>query len=71
MSLNPQELLRRAEEHQAERLRIEIVGLREQLEQEVAARGQLQAQLDSRCDDSRKRGPGTGLLYPRPFRQLQ
>ncbi|XP_019354726.1 rab GTPase-binding effector protein 2 isoform X3 [Alligator mississippiensis] len=47
-----QELLRRAEEHQAERLRIEIVGLREQLEQEVAARGQLQAQLDSRCDDS-------------------
>ncbi|XP_074854569.1 rab GTPase-binding effector protein 2 isoform X2 [Carettochelys insculpta] len=50
--------LRQSSEHQSERLRIEIVALREQLEEEEAARARLQgvleAQLGAQREESRK-----------------
>lgn len=50
--------LRRASEHHSERLRIEIVTLRERLDEEEAARARLQgvleAQLGAQREESRK-----------------
>uniref|UniRef100_A0ACB8EWK6 Uncharacterized protein n=1 Tax=Sphaerodactylus townsendi TaxID=933632 RepID=A0ACB8EWK6_9SAUR len=41
----------RSSEHQAERLRIEIVSLRERLDQEMAARSELQGKLDGEREE--------------------
>uniref|UniRef100_A0A8C8REA3 Rab GTPase-binding effector protein 2 n=1 Tax=Pelusios castaneus TaxID=367368 RepID=A0A8C8REA3_9SAUR len=46
--------LRRANEHQDERLRIEIVSLRERLEEEEAARARLQGVLETQLGDQRE-----------------
>ncbi|XP_075773858.1 rab GTPase-binding effector protein 2 isoform X3 [Pelodiscus sinensis] len=46
--------LHRSSEHQSERLRIEIVTLRERLEEETAARARLQGVLEAQREESRK-----------------
>ena len=52
-----------AREHEAERLRIEIVTLREALEEETAARASLEGQLRVQREET---GEGGGGEPPRP-----
>ncbi|XP_074854574.1 rab GTPase-binding effector protein 2 isoform X7 [Carettochelys insculpta] len=49
--------LRQSSEHQSERLRIEIVALREQLEEEEAARARLQGVLEAQLGAQREESP--------------
>lgn len=46
----------RCAEHQAERLRIEIVSLREKLDQEIAARSGLQGELEKEREEKGRWG---------------
>lgn len=52
-----------AQEHEAERLRIEIVTLREALEEETAARASLEGQLRVQREET---GEGGGSEPPHP-----
>lgn len=52
----------RAREHEAERLRIEIVTLREALEEETAARASLEGQLRLQREETGERGGAPTLL---------
>ena len=52
-----------AQEHEAERLRIEIVTLREALEEETAARASLEGQLRVQREET---GEGGGGKPPHP-----